>query len=383
VDFGLSDEQQLLQETARRVVDEVCPPARAKEWDEHHHYPAELFRAFADLGWTSLAFPENEGGAGGGAAELAIITEELGRASLDIAQCFCLTLQAGLVLHEFGSNAMRRELLPAVMAGDTRLSIAISEPDAGSDAAAMSTFAEDKGDRFVVTGQKLWCTGAGLPDTRIVCYVRTDRDAPKHRGLSVLLLDPTSPGVELRKIDTLARRILGTYEVYLDNVEVPREHLIGPLNGGWNVLLSGLSLERVLISGGYIGAAQATVDEALAYAKTRHQFGRPIGEFQALTHALADIQTEIDAARLLVQRAAWFHDTGADASRVGAMAKLKGSETYVNAARLGMQILAGHGFATESVMSFRYRESIVAPISGGTSQIQRNAIARSMGLRGY
>ena len=247
----------------------------------------------------------------------------------------------------------------------------------------MSTFAEDKGDRFVVTGQKLWCTGAGLPDTRIVCYVRTDRDAPKHRGLSVLLLDPTSPGVELRKIDTLARRILGTYEVYLDNVEVPREHLIGPLNGGWNVLLSGLSLERVLISGGYIGAAQATVDEALAYAKTRHQFGRPIGEFQALTHALADIQTEIDAARLLVQRAAWFHDTGADASRVGAMAKLKGSETYVNAARLGMQILAGHGFATESVMSFRYRESIVAPISGGTSQIQRNAIARSMGLRGY
>lgn len=383
MDFGLTDEQEMLRDTARRFVDDVCPPERAKAWDEAHHYPAELFRGFADLGWIELGFREEDGGAGGGAADLAIVTEELGRASLDVAQCFCLTLQAGLVLAQFGPEAMRRDLLPSVLAGDARLSIAISEPDAGSDAAALRTFAEDKGGRFVVNGQKMWCTGAGLPGTKIVCYVRTDREAPKHQGLSVLLLDPTGPGVELRKIDTLARHILGTYEVYLDGVEVPKEHLIGPLNGGWTVLLSGLALERVLISAGYVGAAQATVDEALAYAKQRHQFGRPIGEFQALTHALADIQTEVDAARLLVHRAAWVHDTGADAGPAGSMAKLKGSETYVAAARLGMQICGGHGFATESVMSFRYRESIVAPISGGTSQIQRNAIARSMGLRGY
>jgi alkylation response protein AidB-like acyl-CoA dehydrogenase len=383
MDFGLTEDQRLLQETARRFVNEICPPEKAKDWDETHHYPVELFRGFAELGWTGLAFPEELGGAGGGAAELTVITEALGRASLDVAQCFCLTLQAALVLQQFGSDAMRDELLPSVMAGDARMSIAISEPDAGSDAASMRTFAEDKGDRFVVNGQKMWCTGAGLPDTLIVCYVRTDRDAPRHDGLSVLLLDPTLPGVELREIDTLARHILGTYEVYLDGVEIPKKHLIGPLNGGWKVLLSGLSLERVLISGGYVGAAQATVDDALSYAKKRHQFGRPIGEFQALTHSLADIQTEVDAARLLVHRAAWVHDTGGDASTAGSMAKLKGSETYVAAARLGMQILAGHGFATESLMSFRYRESIVAPISGGTSQIQRNAIARSMGLRGY
>jgi alkylation response protein AidB-like acyl-CoA dehydrogenase len=139
----------------------------------------------------------------------------------------------------------------------------------------------------------------------------------------------------------------------------------------------------VLISGGYVGAAQATLDEALDHAKRREQFGRPIGEFQALTHALADLQTEIDAARLLVYRAAWLHSVGRSCAREASMAKLKGSETYVAAARLGMQICAGTGFSTESVMSFRWRESIVAPISGGTSQIQRNAIARSMGLRGY
>jgi alkylation response protein AidB-like acyl-CoA dehydrogenase len=383
MDLLLSPEQEMLQETVRRFVDATCPPEKAKLWDDESHYPEDLFHAFAQLGWIELAFPPEDGGGGGGALELAIITEQLGRASLDVAQCFCVTLQAGLLLGKFAPKKMRERLLPEIYTGRARLAISISEPDAGSDAAAIQTFAADRGDHFVVSGQKMWCTGAGLPGTKIVCYVRTDREVPKHRGLSVLLLDPTSPGVQLRRIPTLARHILGTYEVYIDGARVPKEDLIGPLNGGWDVLLSGLALERVLISGGYVGAAQATLDEALSYSKQRHQFGRPVGEFQALTHAMADMQMEIEAARLLVYRAASLYDAGRDAGPPGAMAKLKGSETYVAAARLGMQILAGHGFSTDSVMSFRYRESIVAPISGGTSQIQRNAIARSMGLRGY
>jgi len=384
MDFGLTDAQALLRDTAERFVADVCPPERAKEWDEAHHYPEELFRAFAELGWFELAFPASDGGGGGGAMELAILAEALGRASLDVAQCYILTLMGGMFLQRWGTEAQRRSVLPALMRGETRLSIGMSEPDAGSDLAALRTYADDKGDCFVVNGQKMWCTGAGLPGTQVLCYVRTDRDAPKHAGLSVLLIDPASPGVEVRRIPTLARHILGTYELFFDDVEVPRSNLIGPLNNGWQLMLSGLELERVLISGGYVGAAQSTVDEALAYAKQRHAFGRPIGEFQSITHALADIQTEVDAARLLVQRAAWMYDTDAGSlGRAASMAKLKGSETYVAAARLGMQVLAGHGFATESVMSFRYRESIVAPISGGTSQIQRNAIARTMGLRGY
>jgi alkylation response protein AidB-like acyl-CoA dehydrogenase len=336
------------------------------------------------MGWFELPFSADQGGGGGGAVELALIAEALGCASLDVAQCFILTLMGGLLIQQWGTEKMRQDMLPAIMRAERRLSIGMSEPDAGSDVAALRTFAEDKGDFFIVNGQKMWCTGAGLPGTDIVLYVRTNRDAEKHRGLSVLLVDPLAAGVELRKIDTLARHILGTYEVYLDNVEVPKSNLLGQVDRGWDVLVSGLDVERVLISGGYVGAAQATVDEALAYAKQRRAFGRPIGEFQAITHALADMQTEVDAARLLVQRAAWMYDNGfSTGGRAGAMAKLKGSETYVSAARLGMQILAGHGFATESTMSFRYRESIVAPISGGTSQIQRNAIARTMGLRGY
>ncbi|HEX2562443.1 MAG TPA: acyl-CoA dehydrogenase family protein [Acidimicrobiales bacterium] len=384
MDFSLSDEQLMLQETARQFVARVCPPERAKEWDEAHHYPEELFRGFAELGWFELPFPAGDGGGDGSAVELALLAEELGRASLDVAQCFILTLMAALTVHRWGSEEMRAELFPQIMRAERRLSISISEPDSGSDAAALRTYAQDKGDRFVVNGQKMWCTGAGLPGTQVVCYVRTDREVTrKHDGLSALLIDPTAPGVEVRKIDTLARHILGTYELYLDNVEVPKENLIGPLDGGWKVMLSALDVERVLISGGYVGAAQATVDEALRYAKERHAFGRPVGQFQALAHALADVETEVAAARLLVRQAAWMHANGLDTSKAGAMAKLKGSETYVAAARLGMQICAAHGFATESLMSFRYRESIVAPISGGTSQIQRNTIARSLGLRTY
>jgi alkylation response protein AidB-like acyl-CoA dehydrogenase len=383
MDFDLGEELSLLQDTARTFVAKVCPPDRAKQWDETGHYPADLFEGFAGMGWTGMPFPADLGGGGGGPVELVVLAEELGRSSLDIAMCFIGSIIAGLTILKFGSDETRTLLVPRLISARSRLAIGISEPDAGSDAASLRTHAEDNGDHFVVNGQKMWCTGAGLPDTSILCYVRTDREASKHAGLSALLIDPTTPGVELRQIGTLARHILGTYEVFLEDVVVPRQNLVGPLNGGWNVLLSSLELERVLMSGGYVGAAQATIDEALEYGKQRQQFGRPIATFQSLAHGLADLQTEIDAARLLAYRAANHLARGRESSREGAMAKLKGSETYVAAARLGMQILAGHGFATDSVMSFRWRESIVATISGGTSQIQRNAIARSMGVRSY
>ncbi len=176
----------------------------------------------------------------------------------------------------------------------------MSEPDVGSDVAALRTTAVDDGDHFVVNGQKAWCTGAGLPGTVIAMYVRTQPDAPKHDGLSLVLVDPGTPGVEIRRTPTLARHILGTNEVFLRDVRVPKANLVGPLNGGWQVLLSGLDVEKILMSAAYVGTAQATLDEALDYAKLRTAFGRPIGNFQAISHALADLQTDIDAARLLV-----------------------------------------------------------------------------------
>jgi alkylation response protein AidB-like acyl-CoA dehydrogenase len=383
VDFGLTDEQEMLRATAREFVADVCPPERAKEWDEESAVPPELFKGLAELGWFSLPFAEPDGGDGGGPVELILIAEELGRASFDVAMCYIGVLIPGITVFNWGTDAQRAFIKEQVMTGRQRLAVAVSEPDAGSDAAALRTTAEDRGDHFLVNGQKMWCTGAGLPDTTIATYVRTGPREPKHQGISLLLIDPQADGVEVRRTPTLARHILGTNEVYLSDVVVPRENLVGPQDSGWSVLLSNIELEKVIITGGYLGAAQATLDEMLAFAKTRHAFGRPVGTFQALAHAMADLQTDIDSARLLAYRAAWLLAQGQPCSREGAMAKLKGSETYVAAARLGMQVCAGHGFSTESVMSFRYRESIVATISGGTSQIQRNGIARSMGLRTY
>jgi alkylation response protein AidB-like acyl-CoA dehydrogenase len=383
VDFGLTDEQRMLQETARDFVTKVCPPRQAKEWDEASVMPTELLQGMADMGWFGLPLPEQDGGGGGSAMELVLIAEELGRASLDIAMCYAGTFIPGLTLLKWGTPRQRERYLPGMLDGTGRFAIAMSEPDAGSDVAALRTVAERRDADFIVNGQKMWCTGAGLPGTTIAMYVRTNPSAPKHEGLSLLLVDPLSAGVEIRRTPTLARHILGTNEVFLSEVVVPQDNLVGPLDGGWKVMLSGLDTERVLMSGAYVGVAQSTLDEALAFSKERQAFGRAIGTFQALAHAMADLQVEIDSARLLSYRAAWLLSHGLPCSREGAMAKLKGSETYIAAARLGMQILAGHGFSTESVMSFRWRESIVATISGGTSQIQRNAIARSMGLRSY
>ena len=381
--FALSEEQMLLQETARAFVAKHCPPSLAKQWDETDFFPVDLWKRMADLGWFALPFPAEWGGGGGSTLEICLIAEALAHASLDVAMAYVGTFIPGLVVYHHGTDEQRERFKPGLLDGAYRIAVAISEPDAGSDVAALRCSAIDRADHFEVSGQKAWCTGAGLAGALIATYVRTDPDAPKNRGISLLLIPNDSPGIEIRRTPTLARHLLGTNEVYFDNVQVPKENLIGPLNGGFRMLMSGLDLEKTVMAAAYTGVAQSTMDEMLTYAKERRQFDRPIGNFQALAHPMADLQTEIDAARLLAYRAAWMISANQPCTREAAMAKLKCSETYVAAARLGMQVLAGHGFSTESVMSFRWRESIVATISGGTSQIQRNAVAKSMGLVTY
>jgi alkylation response protein AidB-like acyl-CoA dehydrogenase len=381
--FGLTEEQELLKQTADAFVDKHCPPERAKEWDDAEVFPSDLWDRMAHLGWFSLPYPEEWGGGGGGVVDLCLLAEALGRASLDVAMAYVGTFIPGLIIFRYGTDDQRDRFREGLFDGRYRFSVAISEPDAGSDVAQLRTTAEPRGDDLVLNGQKMWCTGAGIPGAMIAMYVRTDPGASRHAGISLVLVPNDAPGLEIRRTPTLARHLLGTNEVYLNDVVVPLSNLVGPPGEGWSMLMSGLDLEKVVMAAAYTGVAQATTDEMLEYSRHRHQFGRAIGTFQALAHPMADLQTDVDASRLLAYRAAWLLDQGAACTREAAMAKLKCSETYVSAARLGMQVLAGHGFATESIMSFRWRESIVATISGGTSQIQRNAICRSMGLRTY
>ena len=250
--------------------------------------------------------------------------------------CYIGVFIPGLTVFNWGHRAAQRDLIrdmddrPASPRGRGQ------RARTGSDAAALRTLAGDRGDHFLVNGQKMWCTGARAPghhDRHLRPH--RPRRPPSTQGVSLLLIDPYADGVEIRRTPTLARHILGTNEVFLADVVVPRGNLVGPLDEGWKVMLSDLELEKVIITGGYVGAAQSTLDEMLAFAKERRAFGRPIGTFQALAHAMADLQVEIDSARLLAYRAAWLLGQRPPCGREGSMAKLKGSETYVAAARLG------------------------------------------------
>jgi alkylation response protein AidB-like acyl-CoA dehydrogenase len=261
------------------------------------------------------------------------------------------------------------------------MAISISEPEAGSDVGAMRTTARRNGDHYVINGQKLWSSGAGAKGAVINAYVKTDTKAHYRQGMSLLLVDNTAPGLELRKLDMLGRRCTGTYEIFFNDVSVPVDRLIGGEHGGWDCLMSGLQVERVCSAAGNCGAAQTVVDLALAYAKERKQFGRPIGSFQAIAHMLADMATEVEAARTLMWRAAWIVASGQDALREISMAKLLSSETYAKVANLGMQILGAYGYTMEFDMQRHFRDSRASTIAAGTSQIQRNLIAGLMGLK--
>jgi alkylation response protein AidB-like acyl-CoA dehydrogenase len=381
MDFSLTEEQQLMRDSVVKLMQRAAPPEMVRRHDREQSYPYALYDAWAEAGLLKLPFPEEHGGVGGNALDLAIVIEELSRVSTDFTMAFAGSIFCGLNILRHGTDAQKRHWLPRVLSGDIKLAIGISEPDAGSDVGALKTFAQRKGDKWIVNGQKLWTTGAGLKGSVISVYVRTDRDAHYRNGLSLFLIDNDTPGIELRKLEMLGRRCVGTYEVFFRDVEVSHDRLVGGENKGWDCLMSGLQYERAVSAAGSTGGARAIVDLAVGYAQERMQFGRPIGSFQAIGHALADLQTELDAARMLMWRAAWLVATEQDALREITMAKLFASETYVKAANVGVQVMGAYGLNAEFDMQRYFRDAKSATIAAGTSETQRNLIAGLMGLK--
>lgn len=381
MDFAFTDEQKLLRETVRQLMDAHAPPEYIRRLDREQGYPYELYERWVDVGLLGMPFPEAYGGLGGTAIDLAIIAEELARKSPDFFMAYAGSVFTGLNILRKGSEEQKQRWLPEILAGEVRMAIAISEPEAGSDVGAMRTFAARDGDAYVVNGQKLWATGAGAKNTVMNVYLKTDRDKNYREGISLLLIDNDAPGVQLRKLDMLGRRCTGTYEVFFNDVRVPADRIVGGENGGWDCLLAGLQIERVCSAAGSCGGALAAFDLALAYSKERVQFGRPIGTNQSIAHTLADLQTEIEAARTLMWRAAWMVATGQDALREITMAKLFASEVYVKVANAGMQIFGGYGYSMEYDMQRHFRDSRSSTIAAGTSEMQRNVLAGLMGLK--
>jgi alkylation response protein AidB-like acyl-CoA dehydrogenase len=381
MDFSFTEEQRLMRESVRKAMDRIATPEYVRRLDREQAYPQELYDAWVELGLLRIPFAEEYGGLGGSVIDLVIVAEEISRKSADFFMAYAGSVFCGLNVARKGSEEQKRHWLPKLLSGEIKMSISMSEPEAGSDIAAMRSSAKREGDGYVINGQKLWATGAGAKGNVINVYVKTDPKANIRQGMSLFLVDNTATGLQLKKLDMLGRRCTGTYEIFFNDVRVPAERLVGGENKGWDCILSGLQVERITSAAGNLGAAQACLDLAVEYAKERKQFGRPIGTNQAIAHSLADMATEIEAARALTWRAAWMVSSGQDALREISMAKLFSSEAYVKCANLGMQVFGGYGYSMEFDMQRHYRDARSATIAAGTSQIQRNIIAGLMGLK--
>ena len=380
MDFKLTEEHEILKKTVTAFMRKECPRDYVRDCEEKNVYPEELFRKLAELGWLGLRVPTKYGGSDSGAIELAIFLEEVSRVMLAAAQIYYSLYLIGVhYINTFGNEEQKDYYLPLLVKNRIRVAFALTEPNAGSDAAALTTSADLHGDEFVLNGQKTFITGAKTADV-ILVMARTDKTVEKHQGISMLLMDSTSPGITYRELEKLGLKPVDLHEVFLDDVKVPLKNLLGKLNKGWGQVLKVLDHERFCLAIINVGGAQAVVEDAIRFAKERYQFGQPIGKFQMIKEKLADMQLEVEAARLLTYRAAWMVEEGILCTRESSMAKLFSSETYMRAAWKGLQIMGGYGYMMEYDMQRHFRDAKLTEIGGGASEIQRLIIAKSLGL---
>jgi alkylation response protein AidB-like acyl-CoA dehydrogenase len=376
----LTDEQQAFVESIRDFARRECGTREQRDALTDHGrevHNRELYRRLAELGWLGASIPEAYGGSGGGAVDMCLLLEESARGQIPMG-FFGVTMIVAGAYQRFGSEEQKQEILGGIVDGLLE-SIAMSEPEAGSDVGNLSCRAERSNGGYVINGQKTWITGAHEAD-HILLVCRTRRTENKHEGLSMISVPGGSEGLEVRGIDTMGGREVN--DVFFTDCHVPAERLLGQEDQAWMQLMAGLNYERLIIAAQLLGVAQRAFDDALAYVKERKQFGRPIGSFQSLRHRLADLATEIETSRLLVYDVA--RRTDADPQqllpREASMAKLKATETAKRAALEGMQMMGGYGYATEYDMERHVRTALASTIYGGTSEIQRDIIAKTLGL---
>ncbi len=374
----LDESQQMWLDSVNRFMDNEITCEYIRKCDQNRDYPYEAYDKIAQQGWLGLLFSEEEGGAGGNIFDYVLMAEGLGKYGFDFAAAILVPTFTAMNIAKYGTQAQKDKYIKPFIEGKIRFSVSISEPDAGSDASNTKTRARrDANGDWIVSGQKLWCSGAAAKDVVIAMLVRTDPDN-KHGGLSVLLIPNDTPGLVINKLPTLSRHATGTTEIFLDNVRVPGDAILGEEGQGWKIITEHLELERCSVAAAYTGNAQEAVSNAVRYAHDRVQFGKQLWDFQVLKHMLADRQTEVDAARLLCYRAAQMASEHKPCSREVSMAKLYASETLKQCALTGMQVLGGYANLPEADMERYLRESIQCTIGGGTSQIQKTIIAKSM-----
>jgi alkylation response protein AidB-like acyl-CoA dehydrogenase len=376
VDFELSPEQKEIQALTRDFAQREIEP-HAAEWDRSHTFPREVFAHLAELGLMGACIPEEYGGAGTDFLSYVLVLEELSRADAGVGVTVAVhTSAVTLPLLTFGTDEQRSRFAPPLARGEHLGAFALTEPEAGSDAGSLRTRAEPDGDGWRITGAKQWITNARYSGTFLL-FARTDAERAGARGVSAFILDADDVRVT-RDEEKLGIHSSITNDIVVDGAYVGRDRLLHEENRGFRVAMQTLDSGRIGIAAQALGIAQAAYEVALAYAKERRTFGRPIGAHQAIQQKLADMSTEIDAARLLVYRAASLKDRGEPVTEAGAKAKLFASEMARRQTGEAIQILGGYGYTKEFPVERYYRDAKITEIYEGTSEIQRLVIARSV-----
>lgn len=376
MDFELTREQKMIRDTVRDFAEAEIAP-RAAELDRTEQFPVDIFKKMGELGFLGIPFPEEYGGSGGDMVSYCLAVEEVGRACGGTGLSFEAHVSLACTpIYLYGTEEQRKKFLTPLASGRQLGSFGLTEPGAGSDAGGTRTTAVLDGDEWVINGTKIFNTNGGVASTVVLTAV-TDKET---HGISAFIVPTDTAGFQVSKAyDKLGMRASNTVELILEDVRVPRENLLGPLNAGFRQFLSTLDGGRVAISGLAIGIARAAFETALDYAKTRVQFGQSISKFQAIQHKLADMAMHIDLARNAMLKAAWLCDNEKPYSLEASYSKLFSSEMCTRACEQSVQILGGYGYMREYSVERNYRDAKLIEIGEGTSEVQRLVIARQLG----
>jgi len=374
VNFELSEEHRMLQEAVREFAEkEIMPYGR--EYDERKEYPMDIYRKAAKLGYIGAGIPEEYNGAGMDCLAEAIISMEFTRADSSIGSAIDLAVLGVPMLLHFGTEEQKEQYMARVPKGDGPSAIAITEPDCGTDVAAMRTRAVKDGNEWVINGTKQFITNGSVGLYTIV-LAKTAQTSPPHRGISAFIVEQDREGYSAKEIEKMGMNCHDTSEVSLNNVRVPEENLVGKENNGFYQLMAFFNESRIKIGALHLGMAIGAYERALEYARERKAFGKPLIEHQAIAFKLADMYKDIEAAKLLVFKAAWLVDNGNPDPALSSAAKLFATETAIKVTYEAVQIFGGYGFSKEYDVERYYRDARVGTIYEGTSEAQKIVISR-------
>ena len=377
IDFTLTSEQELIQKTAREFAKEHLAPG-VIERDDKAEFPAEQIKMMGELGFMGMMVPEEWGGAGFDTMTFVIAMEEI--AAVELATSTIMSVNNSLVCQlftDYGTHDQKEKYLKPLANGDMLGAYSLSEPQSGSDASNMRTFAKKDGDHYVINGTKNWVTN-GITSDIVVLFCLTEK-AVGYKGITAFVIEKGTPGLSTgKKEDKLGIRASDTCELYFENCRIPAENRIGEEGQGFKIAMKALGGGRIGIAAQALGLARAALEAAVSYAKERKQFGKAIGEFGAIQNKLADMATEIDAARMLIWRAAKLKDEGKNYTRESSMAKLFASSTAMKAATECVQIHGGYGYMQEYGVERLMRDAKITQIYEGTSEIQQLVIGKDL-----